>query len=245
MKKQLTFFLTIMLLTQFGCDSPGAFDCVKRSGSIVEEEVIVGEFERIYIYDGLELNLTHGDDQKVMIRGGENLIPEVNFELAEKDLIISNKNSCNWVRDYEAITITVTTNQLKEIESGGFGLVKSTNILNFEELVVESKDGSGDFDLTVAINKLVVANNSISNIRISGVANSLSVGHWYNDGRFDGTALEVNDVRISQNGVNDIYINVKEKLSGELTSRGNIVYFGDPETVEVSVSGTGKLINKQ
>ena len=245
MKKHLTVFLMIMLITQFGCDSPSAFDCVKKSGKIVEEEIILGEFERIFIYDGLELNLTYGDEQKVMILGGENLIPEVNFELAEKDLIISNENSCNWARDYKAITITVTTNQLKEIESRGFGLVRSTNTLNFDELIVESKDGSGDFDLTVAVNRLAVINNSISNIRVSGVANFLSVGHWYNDGRFDGTALEVKDVWASHNGVNDIYIHVLEKLSAELTSRGNIVYFGDPKAVEVSVSGTGKLINKQ
>ena len=105
------------------------------------------------------------------------------------------------------------------------GLVQSLNTLNFDRLFVESKDGSGDFELDVAVDGLVVVNNSISNITISGTANEFSVGHWYNDGRFIGTGLVVNEAWVAQNGVNDIYFHVKEKLSGQLTSRGKYFLF--------------------
>lgn len=245
MKKHLTIFSFLSLLWLFGCDSPDAFDCIKKSGTVVEEEVMVGEFKRIFTYDGLQLNLAYGESQKVVIRGGENLIPNVNFELNDDQLIITDDNSCDWTRNYEPIVIEITSNELKEVRSGGYGLIKSINTLNFDDLLVESKEGSGDFDLTVNTDRLRVVNNSISNITISGAANSLSIGHWYNDGRFIGTDLKINEVNVSHNGVNDIYIHVMEKLSGELTSRGNIFYFGDPDSVEVNVSGTGGLINKQ
>ena len=245
MKKCLITLSVLILLTQFGCNSPDAFDCIKKTGTKVEEEIILGEFEKIAIYDGLQLNLVYGEKQEVIIKGGENLIPNVDFQLKEKQLTITDDNGCNWVRDYEPIVITITSNRLIEVRSGGYGLIKSINTLNFDQLLVESKDGSGDFELDVAVDQLRVVNNSFSNIYISGLANYLSIGHWYNDGRFNGTDLEINNVGISHNGVNDIYIRVKEKLSGELTSRGNIIYFGNPEIVEVNVSGTGQLINKQ
>lgn len=245
MKKYPIILLFPVLLQQSGCDDPDAFNCLKKSGTVIEEEVVLEEVEKVFVYDGVQLDLVYGDTQQVIIRGGENLIPNVNFQVNEKLLTITDDNSCDWVRDYEPIVVTIISNRLKEIRSGGYGLIKSLNTLSFENLWVESKDGSGDFELTVAVERLWVVNNSFSNITISGTANFLSVGHWYNDGRFIGSNLEVNHAAVAQNGVNDIFIHVKEKLSGQLTSRGNIFYFGNPEIIEIDISGTGQLINKQ
>ncbi len=227
-----------------GCDSPDAFDCAKKAGDLVEEEVILEEFDRIFIYDNIQLHIASGAPQKVTISGGKNLIPDVNFSLEGKDLTITNGNSCNWTRSYDPIIVTVTTDHLTEIESGGFGLVKSMNTLNFDELFLESKDGSGDFEVSVDVNDLIVINNSISNIRVSGNAGYLSIGHWYNDGRFDGSDLVVNNILVTQNGVNDIFINATEQITGRLTSRGNVFYFGNPKVVDVAISGTGQLVKK-
>ena len=245
MKKYPLVLFLLTMLALVGCDNPDAFDCVKKSGTVTEEEIVMDEFEKVHIYDGLQLNLVYGEARKVTIRGGENLIPNVDFKVEEGLLTITDGNSCHWVRDYKPVVITITSDRLTEVRSGGYGLVQSLNTLNFDRLLVESKDGSGDFDLDVAVEGLVVVNNSISNITISGTANEFSVGHWYNDGRFIGTDLVVNEAWVAQNGVNDIYFHVKEKLSGQLTSRGNIFYFGNPETIDLAISGTGQLINKQ
>ncbi|MDN5212093.1 head GIN domain-containing protein [Fulvivirgaceae bacterium BMA12] len=244
MIRYLFVFVFSMLLVLHGCDSPDAFDCAKKAGDVVEEEIIIEEFNRIFIYDNIELHIASGAPQKVMISGGKNLIPSVNFDLVEKDLTITNGNSCNWTRSYDPITVTITTNQLIEIESGGYGLVKSMNTLNFDELTLESKDGSGDFEVSVAVNNLIIKNNSITNMRVSGNCDDLFVGHWFNDGRFNGSDLKVKTVFVNQNGVNDIFIYAVEKITGRLTSRGNVFYFGNPDVVDVAVSGTGQLIKK-
>ena len=69
------------MLALVGCDNPDAFDCVKKSGTVTEEEIVLDEFEKVHIYDGLQLNLVYGEARKVTIRGGENLIPNVAFEV--------------------------------------------------------------------------------------------------------------------------------------------------------------------
>ncbi len=233
-----------IILLLVGCDDPDAFDCIKKSGETVEQEIAIQAFDRIFVEDDIFLEVAYGENQQVKVKGGKNLIPGVKFEFVGKDLTISNDNKCGWTRGYDPIIVQVITNDLREIESSGYGNIKSTNLLTFDVLAVESKDGSGDFDLNVDINRLRVVNNSISNITITGNANIMVVSHWYNDGKFDGQALSSRQIEVIHNGVNTIKIRPEDKLSGAINSRGNVLYFGNPSEVDVSISGDGKLIQQ-
>lgn len=227
-----------------GCDDPDAFDCIKKAGDFVEQEVSIEEFDRLFIEDDIELYVTYGQIQKVTVAGGKNLLAAVDFSLDGKDLTISNHNKCNWTRDYQPVIVNIITNQLREIESRGYGIIKSTNTLLFDTLIVESKDGSGDIDLALDVCTLGVINNSLANLTISGQACRLDVSHWYNDGRFDGSRLQVNQIKVTHNGVNTIKLLATEKLIGTINSRGNVICYGSPAIIDVKVTGEGQLIHQ-
>ncbi len=245
MKKPLNkILLFICLITVWGCDDPGAFDCIKKSGDIITEEIQLSQFNRIFLEDDITLEIGHGESQRVFITGGENLIPAVIFNIVGKDLTISNNNKCNWTRNYEPMVVNITTNQLQLIQSSGFGNINSINTLSFDNLTIESKDGSGDFNVIVDTGNLRVVNNSLSNITVVGNTDILTVSHWYNDGKFNGSQLEANRTNVIHNGVNTIKIRPVDRLSGAINSRGNVLYFGNPSEIDVTITGDGRLIQQ-
>ena len=66
-----------MLLAITGCDSEDAPDCFKTAGTIIQEEITVANFDKILIYEGVELIIKEGAVQKVIVESGTNLIGNV------------------------------------------------------------------------------------------------------------------------------------------------------------------------
>jgi len=233
----ITFLLGITL---FSCDNENALECFKKTGEMTEEEFFLDPFTEIVVMDEADVYLDNGPHQKIYIKAGENLISDINFNVTDSVLTITNKNRCNWVRTPGNPGIYITNNLLDKIEIYDYSNFYTVDTLSLKKLEIYS-DGTGNFDITLNLDTLYIESIYISNFKIAGYINSLNI-LFTNDSRFDGKQLLSNFNEIKHHGSNLIELYPLKSLTGELNSTGSIHYYFDPEFIDVRIEGSGKLI---
>ena len=199
--KTLVYLVIIVLL--FSCNSENAGDCFQTVGSILQEEIALDTFDKILVNRDVELIVKEGNTQKVIIETGKNLWNDVQAIVVDGQLILSDNNSCNYVRDYGNTKVYVTSPNITEIRSSTQYDVSSEGVLRYPSLTILSEDYSapdsftvGNFRLDIdAVNFYVVFNN-LSNAYITGKTDNLNVTYASGTSRFEGRNLIAQNVYI-------------------------------------------------
>ncbi|QLE01772.1 DUF2807 domain-containing protein [Galbibacter sp. BG1] len=243
--------LSVLLLgtALTSCDSENANDCIQSSGKIIKEERAVTPFSRILVNEEISLVLKQDSVYKVEVESGENLLNDIDVEVVENQLVLTNHNICNFFREYNNTTVYVSTPTISEIRSATQRDIISDGVLESEKLVVYSENyqnneylTSADFYLEVNVKSFQMVFNGISNMNISGEATNLNINMASGNGRFEGRGLSVENANIYHRGSNDIIVKASKTLSGDIYSTGDLISIGRPETVEVTEHYKGKLI---
>ena len=246
MKNYIYIFVVLIL---FSCNSEDGNDCFQKAGKMVQEEVMLSSFEKILVHRDVELILKQGVAFQVVIETGENLLNDVEAKVVANELQLTNRNTCNYVRDYGITKVYVTAPDIKEIRSSTQYDISSDGVLNYNALRLFSEDFNapenftvGDFRLQVNTQSIRVVGNNISSFYISGVTQDLYVGFFSGTGRFQGEDLISQDVEIYHRGTNDILVNPQASITGEIRSTGDVIAFNQPAIVTVEEFYDGKLI---
>jgi hypothetical protein len=244
--KRIIYILVFLFLA---CNSEDANDCFQTSGDIIQEVVDISSFESILVNRDIELIIKQAPDYKVTIETGENLINDVSVELIGNQLVLTDNNSCNYVRDYGITKVYVEAPNLKDIRTSSQYEISSDGVLNYESLTLYSEDfngGSeftvGDFNLKVNSQELEILSNNLSIFYVEGTVENLFVGFYSGSGRFEGENLIAQDVRVYHRGSNDMVVNPKLSLTGELKGTGDLISVNQPPVVNVDRIYTGQLI---
>lgn len=239
----------ILVLLLFACNSEDANDCFQTSGPIIQEMVDISSFDRILVKRDVELIIKQGLEYKVTIETGENLINDVKAEVIGDILVLTDNNTCNYVRDYGITKIYVEAPNLTEIRTSSQYEIASDGILNYEDLTLLSEDFNensaftvGDFRLTINSETFKIVSNNISLFYIDGTVEDLSVKFFSGSGRFEGENLIAQNVDIYHRGSNDMVINPQLSLSVELRGTGDLISVNEPPVVDVVRIYTGRLI---
>ncbi|SHH00841.1 head GIN domain-containing protein [Winogradskyella jejuensis] len=232
----------------FACNSESVSDCFQTAGNIIQEEVTVSNFERILVNRDIELIIKEGP-QNVVIETGDNLINDVTAEVIGNQLILTDNNSCNYVRDFGITKIYVTAPNLNEIRCSTQFEIKSEGILSFDNLDLVSEDffdsnsfPIGDFRLELDVEDLQITSNNISFFYLSGNAENVNINFVGGNGRFEGENLIAQNITIFHRGTNDMLVNPQQSLTGQILSTGNVISFTQPPMVDVQEVFNGRLI---
>jgi len=245
--KTLVYLVIIVLL--FSCNSENAGDCFQTAGSILQEEIALDTFDKILVNRDVELILKEGNTQKVIIETGKNLWNDVQAIVVDGQLILSDNNSCNYVRDYGNTKVYVTSPNITEIRSSTQYDVSSEGVLRYPSLTILSEDYSapdsftvGNFRLDIdAVNFYVVFNN-LSNAYITGKTDNLNVTYASGTSRFEGRNLIAQNVYIWNRSSSDMIINPIQKITGIISGTGDVICVNRPPIVEVEALYKGRLI---
>ena len=241
MKKLILYILTIIFAFSFsGCDSENAIGCFKKPGEIIEQEIHLDSFSLIEVHDEMDIFLVNSTEQRVIIKAGKNLIPQIHLNVDSDILTITNDNSCNWVRSPENPGIYIFSDDIAGIEIYDFANFYSEETLVLDKLSIFS-DGTGNFDMNIDVDSLIVRTVYISNFEFSGNANFLDL-EITGDSRFLARNLSVLDIIIDHNGSNRVELYPVKSLKGAIQSTGSVYYFYEPEILDVTVKSTGQLI---
>ncbi|UOB18844.1 head GIN domain-containing protein [Abyssalbus ytuae] len=241
-------FVYIIGLVLFACNNESANDCFQTRGDSVQKEFEVSSFNKILVNEGVEMTLTEGDEYKVVVKTGKNLLDDVKVEVVDGQLILSDNNSCNYFRSYDPTKILVTSPDITEIRSSTQFDIKSEGVLTYPDLVIYSENYReeyqtvGDFYLQINNQSFRLVFNNLSNCYISGTTNLLSINFASGNGRFEGEDLICNNVSIYHRGSNDIIVHAVSTLAGNLYGTGNLISVNHPDEVNVTEYYKGKLI---
>ena len=109
--------IIICVLLVFACNSENAIDCFQTAGNIIQEEVEVPDFDRILVNRDIELIITQASEYKVTIETGENLLNDVKVEVIGNRLVLTDDNTCNYVRDFGITKLHVEAPNITEIRN--------------------------------------------------------------------------------------------------------------------------------
>ncbi|MGF1555542.1 head GIN domain-containing protein [Paucihalobacter sp.] len=245
--KKLTYIL--LIFTLIACDSENANDCFQTAGTTIQEFREVPEFSRILVNRDITLIVEEADEYAVLIETGSNLLNDVMALVVNDQLILTDDNTCNFVRDFGITKITVFTPTLTEIRTSTQYETTSNGILNFENLTLISESFNmpgtftmGDFRLSVASNNIDIVANGLSSFYLDGSVNNLRVRFFAGAGRFEGRNLIAQNVNIFHRGGNDMIVNPQQSIIGQIVSTGDVIAINQPPNVEVEVLFTGQLI---
>lgn len=242
MKNTLLIFLILAL---FSCNPK---DCFESTGSIIQNEIEVENFDKIEVGNEVTLIIKQGNQQKVLIETGENLIHEVDVKVIDGKLFMKDNNSCNLTRDYAVTKVIVTSPNIVEIRSNTSRDIISEGIIEYPNLTLISEDAVenyliiGDFYITVNNQNVNIVANGNSKFNLNGQTNKLAVGFYAGSSRFEGSELIVNEVKITHKSSNDILVNPQLKIEGTIFSVGDVISYNQPNIVNIIERYTGKLI---
>ena len=244
-----TTVLLIALFLCFSCNDKDANDCFQKAGNIIKEEFVLADFEKIIVYNGIELYIQESDDEKIIVETGENLMPEIVLKVKNNQLEIIDNNKCNFVRDYNITKVYLYKKNITQIRNSSSAAVNSIGILNYPNLDLISENhqssylNSGDFNLMINTNNLSLLANGPSNHTISGTATNLRIHLAGSNPRFNGENLTAENAYLFARSTNDILLNINNEVSGNLYSTGDVVLFKKPSIINLNIYYTGKVIH--
>ncbi len=232
------------------CDSVKSPDCFQSSGDNTIHEITVSSFNKIVVNEGIILQIEQGAIQRIVVETGENLINDIEVLVVESELILKNNNNCNLVRDYGLTTITVTVPDLKELRSSTGFDIRSIGVLSFDELTLYSEsfqsdfNSSGDFYLSLDVERLRIVSNNISNFHLSGQVQNAILEWFSGDGQLFAQELEIQNAQIYHRGTHNWQVDVKQNIAGSIESYGDVILESAPVSVNVQETWQGRLIIK-
>ena len=243
LKYRCLFFATVSVLL-YSCGKESS--CFKGTGKITEEQrSISAEITHIITDNNIDIVITQSNEASLIVEGGENLLPYINTDVSGTELNISSDNKCGVFRDYSIpITVYLSIPNLTEIDYTGQGVITSTNTLNFPDFKFETSTGTGSINLALNANNIsIIQHTGPADITLTGTTNNLYTFSGENGWQFYNDLIAAN-VHVNHGGTGDIVVNVTNSLLIELTSIGNIDYYGNPSVTVSKHSGSGQLRKK-
>ncbi|MCR8668850.1 DUF2807 domain-containing protein [Aestuariibaculum sp. M13] len=247
--KNLIYILSLVFF--FACDSENAGDCFQKTGAIIQQEFTVEAFTKILVNRDIELIVKQGAEQKVVVETGENLINDVEAVVDNGQLILTDNNTCNYVRDYGVTKVLVTSPNITEIRSSTQYDISSDGVLTYPSLTLLSESFNAPDSFTSANFKLQVNNNTLravfnnaSNCYFSGQTNNLNVTFASGTSRFEGENLIAQNVTIWNRSSNDMIVNPQQSIKGKISGVGDVIAVTKPDIIDVVEEYKGRLIFK-
>ncbi|HEY5731313.1 MAG TPA: head GIN domain-containing protein [Anaerolineales bacterium] len=231
---------------------------VRGSGNVINEDRSVSEFNKVDKSGRGNLIIELGDEETLRIEAEDNLIEYIETHVSNHTLEISIRADID-MEPTEEIRYYLTVKSLEAITVSGFGTVSipaleadrfSVDITSFGGVMIGDLETSS---LSVDINSFGGVN--IENLKaerlsvnISGAGNLVIHGGRVDKqevnisslGDYEASELASDDADVHLSNLGSATVRVRDHLRIEISSKGAVHYYGDPE-VDANVSGPGEV----
>jgi len=230
----LLLFSTITLSCQ-NFFPPG----VQGEGPVIERSLDLKEFESILLSIAADVNLSQGLEQKVVVRGQENILDLLTLDIREGEWAIGFKEPAS---SYEKLVIDITLPEIKNLGISGSGDIIGTNFFTDLEDVSLVISGSGDIELELRAESIDCTVSGSGNMRLTGrvLAQKINIT---GSGEVDSDALRSDRCQISITGSGDSKVQVMKALDISIVGSGDVYYWGSAR-VHTKIIGSGDVFSK-
>lgn len=242
MKLRWIPLLTISLLAAaiaHGCIVVDLNGCsketVKGSGEVIAEERQLSEFKTIRLKGVGRIVLTQGEPHAVSIETDDNIMPLIETEIQNDQLIISQGN---YNLRPTKLDFHITVAHLKGIAISGAGDVIGKSRFVSDDFAAKIS-GSGDMDLELDVANLETAISGSGSMNLTGRADRHDA-QISGSGRINAFDMQARNVSLKISGSGDCKVNATEILHARISGSGDVFYKGHPR-ITSKMSGSGSL----
>lgn len=221
--------------------------CFKSSGKDAVREIEVGDFGALKLGQHLAYVIVQDSLDKVVIRGGENLVGLVVAEVENDRLTISNRNRCSFLRDeHKVIVVEIHCTKITNIHYEGSEYLHTQGTIVTDYFTLSVRDGAGPVVMDI---KAIVIDADISHgwgdYTLTGEVDYARISARSN-GYCDTYGLTVNDsIYVASETPGTVKVKADNiPMRGYMKGSGDIWYIGTPILIDVVRTGTGQVLNK-
>jgi len=187
----------------------------------------------------MNVYVTQGSPAKVVVIADNNLHEVIETRVEGNTLKIYVNENVRWAKEKK---VMVTVEKLSGLETSSGSNAWSQNQIMTDDIELKATSGS---NLTIEVNakNLSADCSSGANIKLSGMAKEANL-EASSGANLIGDALKVDDCRMKTSSGANVSATVNERLDAHASSGGNVVYFGEPKTTDVSTSSGGNIRKK-
>lgn len=224
-----TLFFSALFLFQIGLQAQN----VKR--------IDIASFNEVYIGGSFKVEITDNNDKHIVLTGDQQAIDEIEVSLRNNKLQIKKKLNSWWRSGYRGgrVGVQIPATQLKAIYLSGSGSLNGT--IHASEDLKLAVSGSGSFDAHIEGAEHISSTISGSgDMELSGSCERLNL-QITGSGSLNANELAAKTAEVKIAGSGNARLHVSERLSASVAGSGNVIYSGNPSTVEKSVAGSGRI----
>jgi len=240
-----SYIIPVLWMMFFGlsaCQKEGG-SCFTNTGKIIRQDRQLSDFDSISLNDYVNLILTQDTMNLVSVEAGQNIVDGITTTVIDRQLVIHNRNECNWLRSYtKPINVYVTVKNLWKVNYNSSGNLTTTNAIASDIFIVDAWGGCGSIDIELKIHEgFFIQHMGTADFKLRGVCgiNSVYAGDF---GLFDCGDLQTGYTFIKNYGSNDCYVQASMFLDATIGSIGNIYYKGNPDTLYTHIFGSGEIL---
>ena len=228
---------TLLSFLLFSCNFDFNITGVQGNGNVQSENRTLNEpFNAIKASHGLDVYLTQGDEESIVIEADENLHQLIKTEIKDNTLhIYAEKN----IGHASSKKIMVSFKDISAISSSSGSDVVSTNTISSDRLELNTSSGS-DMILKVNTTELDCNSSSGSDLKLSGTTQKL-IADASSGSDIKAGELKAESSQVKASSGADITVNTVKELTASASSGGDITYYGNPEVVNRNDSPSGSI----
>jgi len=251
----LTSMLACVAITNINLGS----ETVSGSGNVVEEERTLGNFSDVELSMQGTLHIVTGTERSFIIEAQENLMEYIQTDTQVNRLVIKTQQGYH-LRNTQPIHFYLKTDHLNSVKTSSSGNVDIEDLSSDSFTVTTSSSGnisigsldsttlkveissSGDVTISnIMAEKITIRISSSGNLEILEGQVQQQTINISSSGEYQAQDLESSEADVTLTSSGTATIRVSDRLSGRLSSSGDIYYIGDPDT-DVRTSSSGRVV---
>ncbi|SFA72832.1 Putative auto-transporter adhesin, head GIN domain [Flavobacterium swingsii] len=210
---------------------------ITGSGHVVTRERNLATFTKIEVSQGLDCEVTQGNDQKVVIEADDNLQDGIITTVTNGVLKISSKyNNYNNVKSRK---IRVQIPEILGLETTSASSLVTKNIIKGNIIYLKSSSAS-NLDANIEADKIILEATSGSDLNIEGKALELTTASS-SASSIDAKNLLANDINSQSSSGSTTIVNPILKLKAHASSASSITYSKTPKSLTIEENSGGSV----
>jgi len=232
---RIKILFSLFILAVF---SSSVYAQVKGNGNVVKEERTVSSFKGLEVEDGIDVILSQGSSQSLIVEADDNLLEILKTEVSGGILkIYLEKN----VWGSKSLKAYVTVTELSSLSVSGGGDVSSEGVIEVSDLKVNIS-GGGDLEFDTKGNIVKTEVSGGGDVEMGAEVKSMFVK--ISGGGDLELALKGGELEGTISGGGDAEISLENKLASfamDISGGGDLEMEGSSEKIKVDISGGGDV----
>lgn len=235
-------FLFVLLFS--ACKKAEDRRCWKSFGDDTTIEIPIDSLQKMRLNSGLTYIMHQSSVRKVEVVGGSNMVNEVDVEIVNFTLEITNRSTCNFLRNFDKkVIVHIYYPEFINIYAEISDSLIFMDTIEGDKMSLEMRSAGGVAIMTTNINHLeVIVSAGPGHFVANGFAKYATLK---TQGQGYGNALGLESKFLSgyQNSGAPLELNLDGSEANILIDgAGDVLYKGTPKSIELTQNGAGNFI---